>query len=615
MCGIVGIITSNPSREELQSINELLYHRGPDDSGVYIGEGVGMAVRRLSIVDIEGGGQPLSNEDGTVWVACNGEIVNAPALRQELSAAGHHFRTKSDTETIVHAYEEWGDQAVSRLSGMFAFGLWDSNKRRFLLVRDRFGIKPLYYAEAGGRFAFSSEIRALLEALPELPRRADHQVLRQMFEIGFLPPPATAFEGILEMPAAHMLVIDNGERRPLQRYWFPEPPDAGDYPSVDFQKAADEFVGRLEEIVNDWRMSDVPVGSMLSGGIDSSSLAALLTKVNGEPIHTFTIGFPEFSFDEASEALETADFIHSRHHKVTFSMDDFNVLPQIVRHQEKPSCYTHAAHFKLFDVCRQAGFKVIMVGEGADELLGGYPWYRMDLRARLLLRLPFPIRKGINRYARQSIRGLRRILASNPAPDAIERYIMIQQWGIPQWGEQLLNLDSGPSVVDLWRDRFGEKIKNLHPFDQFVYLDRETRMVNFINFGVDRMSMAHSVEARPPFLDHTLWEHAMRLPPSVKINFNDNKRILRRGMRGMLPEATIKRPKKGLGAPFDAWWRAERLPDWAEDFLSPTALSDTGYFNAAGVGRIRKLHSAGQVRYGRLLTGVLTTQLWHKEFL
>lgn len=614
MCGIVGLLAPHVSGDELKRLADTLRHRGPDDEGFYLGEGVALATRRLSIIDLAGGHQPLSNETGTVWLAYNGEVYNAPELRTRLEAAGHRFQTHTDTETIVHAYEEWGAEAVAKLRGMFALALWDAPRRRLLLARDRFGIKPLYYAQANGRWAFASEIRPLLTALPDLPRGANRPALAQLFSLGFIPSPLTAFDGIQKLPAAHWLMIENGQIT-LQRYWqLCYPPD-GQHKQVDPVEAAEEFVSRLREAVSAWRLSDVPVGSLLSGGVDSASLAALLTEVAGEQIHTFTIGFTAATHDESALARETARALGSHHHELTFSTNDFDRLPHIIRHLEEPQCSaTSVPIFMLYQACRAAGFKVILTGEGADELLGGYHWFEGDKRVRALLPLPQPLRALLARAPLPASPAARRVLAHGTR-EAVQRYQLWQQVGSDRQVSALLNIPQPPNSPLAVEWGAGGAMNGLHPLDQFLYLESQTRMIDFINFEVDRMSMANSVEARPPFLDHLLWEFCAALPPDSKLSPNGNKQLLRQGMRTRLPEAVLRQPKRGLAAPHSAWWRAEQLPVWAEEALHPSALAATGYFNLAEVARLRAQHQSGRDDVSRLLTGVLTTQLWHDEFI
>lgn len=594
-------------------MTNLLAHRGPDDAGLFVGAGVGLGARRLSIIDLAGGHQPLSNEDGTVWIAYNGEVFNAPALRDELIAVGHQFRTQTDTEVIVHGYEEWGTEVVARLRGMFAFAIWDGRRERLLLARDRFGMKPLYYAQTGDRFACASEIRPILQGLPQLPRRASQEALWHLFGLGFIPNPLTAFEGVVALPAAHWLLVENG-RLTLQPYWQLHFPAEATSPFASFDEATEAFMAQLREAVAAWRLSDVAIGSLLSGGIDSSTLAALLAEISSNPIHTFTIAFDAASHDEAVLARATAQHIGSQHHEIRFAATDFDLLPTVVRHLEAPQCSaTSIPIYMLYRACRDAGFKVILTGEGADELLGGYHWFDGDRRVRPLLRLPSWLRRQLVRLPLPGSREGKRVLAYGTA-DPIDRYWLWLRNASPKSRQRLLRLPAPhPEAVDLWRQRYETAVSPLPPLHQFLYLDAHTRLPDFINFEVDRMSMAASVEARPPFLDHHLWEFCAQLPPNFKLNEELNKRLVRKGVEKLLPTAVGQRPKKGLASPHSLWWRSERLPAWAETCLHPAALEETGYFDVLAVQRLRRLHQIGTRDNGRLLTGVLTTQLWHQE--
>jgi asparagine synthase (glutamine-hydrolysing) len=596
---------------------------------------VSLAVKRLSIIDLDRGHQPLSNEDGTIWIAFNGEIVNAPELRAELQASGHQFRSHSDTETIVHAYEQWGDLFVNRLRGMFAFGLWDAPRRRLLLARDRFGVKPLYYAQTGSRFAFASEIKPLFAALGSLPRQANVEALAHLFAIGFIPTPLTALERIHKVPAAHLVVVTGG-RLEMRPYW--QLPYHGDRegPSPTPEEASAHFMTLLRDAVSAWRLSDVLVGSLLSGGVDSGVLAALLTEISG-PIHTFHIGFAAASHDESAFARMTAGAIGSQHHTFAFSEADFDLLPQVVRHLEEPQCSaTSIPIYLLYQACRQAGLKVILTGEGADELLGGYHWFDGDRRVRPLLLLPRPVRHLLARAPIPMSRAGRRVL-SHGSRDPVQRYLLWHQVAGPGVAAELLapllsaaKGSDDPGYQENWAARStgllmrrvrpelthrGTHGSRPHPFDQFLHLEAQTRMVDFINFEVDRMSMANSVEARPPFLDHPLWEFCARLPPTLKSARQMNKRLLRMAAGQLLPAAVAQRPKLGLASPHAAWWRRERLPEWAEEYLRPAALSATGYFDPRVVLRLRQEHRErhGRADHSRVLMGVLTTQVWHDE--
>lgn len=628
MCGLAGFVQSAYSRSGavdgwghppsvlspphpavplLHAASDLISHRGPDDVGLFVGEGIGLAVRRLSIIDLGGGHQPLSNEDGSVWIAYNGEIFNAPELREILIQQGHLFKTRTDTEVVVHAYEEWGLEALPLFRGMYAFAVWDGPRERLLLVRDRFGIKPLHYVLSSGRLAFASEIRPLFALEPALAIEPDYRALGQLFQYGYIPTPLTAFAHIRQLPAAHVLSFQNGTIE-IKRYWELDFPSEGSHAKIGEQEASEGFLHHLRDAVAAWRMSDVPVGSLLSGGIDSASLAALLTEISGG-IHTFTIRFSEASYDESGQARAIANHIGSTHHELDFSMSSFDHLPDIVTRLESPQCSATSIPISLlYRACQEAGFKVIMTGEGADELLGGYHWFEGDRRARALLPLP---------------RGVRRLLAGSPLPmssaarrvlregtwDPIERYTLWTQISDEAERLRLLNFPMRDGHVPDFL-ALNPRLKGRHPLDQFLTLDAHTRMVDFINFEVDRMSMRHSVEARPPFLDHLLWEFTAKLPANLKLSRVRNKHLLRLAMQGHLPPQTIRQRKKGLAAPHAAWWRKPSLPAWAEECLSAPALKQTGFFHIEMVARLRDRHRTGQADHSRLLTGVLTTQLW-----
>jgi asparagine synthase (glutamine-hydrolysing) len=615
MCGILGLVSPHVSQSDLERANDLLGHRGPDDAHIFIGEGVGLATRRLSIIDLAHGRQPLSNEDGTIWITYNGEVYNAPALRARLIAAGHRFQTDSDTEVVVHAYEEWGNEAVSRLRGMFAFGLWDGRRRRLLLARDRFGMKPLYYAQVNGRFAFASEIRPLFTALPQLARQANLEALWRLFEISFIPTPLTAFNDVYQLPAAHMMVVENGRSHPPAPYWqlnyAPSPSPC------HIDEAAHHFMTHLRRGVDAWRLSDVPVGSLLSGGIDSSALAALLTEISG-PIHTFHVAFEAATHDESAQARQTAVHLGSHHHELTFTTADFDHLPAVIRYLESPqSAMTSIPIYLLYKACREAGFKVILTGEGADELLGGYHWFDGDRRVRPLLPLPRPLRHLIAQAPLNISAASRRVLACGQT-DSVLRYAQWHQLTTQAQRRRLFTpsvyaaIHQFPSISQQWLTQYMSAVNGRHPLDQFLYLESRTRLPDFINFEVDRMSMANSVEARPPFLDHQLWEFCATLPPDCKLRPRMNKRLLRLGMKALLPPSIRRQPKQGLAAPHAQWWRQEKLPAWAEECLGPTALQETGFFETGIVTEYRRAHQAGKADYSRLLTAILTTQLWHE---
>ena len=608
MCGIVGLVANEVARGRLETANRLLRHRGPDSEGYFLGDGVGLAARRLSIIDLAGGQQPLGNEDGTIWITYNGEVVNAPELRRELEAAGHRFQTQSDTEVVVHAYEQWGTAAFSRLRGMFAFALWNGRSRELILVRDRFGMKPLYYSQQGTQFAFASEIRPLFTLLPTLARQANVAALQTLFHTGFIPTPHTAFANVYKLPAAHFMVL-SASGMVIEPYWQMSYPRPADYVQLDVETAVSQFMTHLRQAVAAWRFSDVPVAALLSGGIDSSTLATLLHDLSGN-IHTFHISFAARTHDESAYAQQVAHRLGSQHHTLSFTPADFDLLPLVVRHLEEPQCSaTSLPIFKLYQACHEAGFKVVLTGEGADELLGGYHWYDGDRRLRPLLNLPGMVRRQLAQLPLPISPAGRRVLAHG-SKEPVSRFYLWQQVASLMQVNELFQTSFAAELLPV---PSLEGINGRSPLHQFLYLESQTRLVDFINLEVDRMSMASSVEARPPFLDHLLWEFVAQLPPELKLNGQMNKRLLRLGMHDHLPTAVTQRPKQGLASPHAAWWRSGTLPAWAESCLHPTALAETGYFRPQTVARLRAEHQAGKGDNGRLLTGILTTQLWHQE--
>ena len=630
MCGICGIYAVNgePARaEEILAQSTTLIHRGPDQDGLYIAPDgqCGLGIRRLSIIDVAGGRQPLQNETGSAWLVYNGETYNHRELRDELERLGHRPATYSDGEVILHGYEAWGAAGVlSRLRGMFAFALWDEGQQQLLLARDRFGIKPLYYARHAGRLYFASEIKAIL-AQPDFPRRTNPAALEAMLTLGFVPGPATMFEGIYKLPPAHFLLARPGVWS-IQPYWRLSYSQTS---QISLDEAAEGFLELLAESVRLRRMSEVPLGALLSGGLDSSTVVALLQAGLRQeglpaagPLQTVSIGFEQAVYDETGPAWHMAKFAGTRHHQVTFTQADFNDYPTVMKHLEEPQgAATALPIYKLYRACREAGLTVVLTGEGADELLGGYHWHQGDAALRLLLGLPA---------------GLRRFLAASPLPmsaparrvlrlgarDTASRY---QHWLALESGgfrqrllsagirRELESNGAGNPLLSGWQERLGYPAAD-SPLHQALWLETQTRLADFINFEVDRMSMAHSIEARVPFLDHKLWEFCAGRPAHFKLRPGGDKLLLRQVTQRLLPEATRTRRKKGLAAPYADWLRSSRLPDWAEAALDRPAIDRASLFAPNVVAELRRAHQAGRPQLGPLLMAVLSTQLWVECF-
>lgn len=624
MCGIVGLFTPNSSATpDLAAARDRLTHRGPDEKGSYAAPGIYLGARRLAIIDLATGQQPLATEGGAVWAVQNGEIYNYRALRAELEGLGHVFRTQGDTEVIAHAYEQWGAECATHLRGITAFAVWDTQRRRLLLGRDRFGVKPLYYTHLpGGGLAFASEIRPLLDlraAAQATAPRPYLAALRALFTVGFIPSPYTAFEGIFKLPAAHTLLAEGG-RVQLSRYWdvpAPTPPNGHALPS--YAEAVEGVRAHLERAVREQRMSEVPLGALISGGLDSTSIAALLQAQASEPLHTFNIGFETAGYDEARFAALAAQHLGTQHHQVRFTEAAFERYPEVLAHLEEPqTAATALPIYLLYEACRAAGLVVILTGEGADELLGGYHWFQGDARAQRLLGLPGPLRALVAGSPANISPAARRVLRSGER-DALRRYALWQQPGAHTLAALAPGVLNAPDLVDEWPTTLSRGGEGRDPFRQFQYYETHTRLVDFINFEVDRMSMAHSIEARVPFLDHELWEYAAQLPSSYLAGpgyrGGEPKGLLRDALRDRLPAAILARRKQGLAAPHAAWLRRPRLPEWAEDALSRRALARGGYFDPAAVGKLRLAHQRDRDDHSRALMGVLSTQLWHAAFI
>jgi len=629
MCGIVGAVNVSTTEPidiaALEAANKRIVHRGPDDTGSYVGDGIALAMRRLSIVDIPGGRQPMSNEDGTIQLVYNGETYNHSRLRAELEGRGHRFVSRSDTEVVVHAYEEWGaPRFLQRMRGQAALAIWDSRTRTLVLARDRFGIKPLYYTVADGRLVFASEVRPLL-GLAGRTATLNLEGLGELMSVSFVSGPRTLFEGVHKLQAGHYLTVRDGAITE-RRYWgisHVEPR------RETLEEAAEGFADILREAIEIRMMADVPLGALLSGGIDSAVVTAMANARAEDPLKTVSIGFPDDDFDESARARDAAAFIGTDHHAFSFPDLGMDRFPEVLRQLEEPIVTTAfmSGHF-IMETVREAGLTVVLGGDGADELLGGYRWHHWDRLARPLSRLPQPVRRLIARSplltrSGRSRMGLSAALGA-PGVGTADRYRGWLSNGPPD----LVNAVIAPGIRPEYDEGVGSMLArweqhvadagHLSAFDQLLWLESQTRLVDFANHSHDRNSMAFSVEARVPFLDHELWEYTMGLPRGLKVRGRKKSRVekvlLRQAARGLIPEATRHRRKQGLTGPHDRWLRQERLADWAEELLTPRRIRDVGVFVPEVVGRLRRQHQRGVPNRGRLLLGILCVQTWANEF-
>ena len=591
--------------ERLRAMSATLVHRGPDSDGELLDGPVALAARRLSIIDLEGGDQPIANEDGTVHVVQNGEIYNFRELRAELEQAGHRFSTRSDTEVLVHLYEEHGEGFAERLRGMFAVAIWDSRRRRLVVARDRFGIKPLYYRDEAGEFVFASELRAL-------PRgEVDPDALEAFLAFNSVPAPFSIFAGTHKLPAGHLLVWQDGETR-VERYARPVPAEVRDEDSAEL---AEELRARLRDSVRAHLIADVPVGVLLSGGVDSSLLAALAAQESGEAVHTFSIGFEERSFDELGDARSVATMYGTRHEELTLRPDAALLLPRLAETFDEPFADSSALPTYLVSELAARHVKVALSGEGGDELFGGYYTYAADLLALrvgrfapavkpLVERLPSSSRRASFDYkAKRFVRGA--------ALPPLERHHAWKEIFSPDVRAELTGRRSGYDPVDLLRARF-EETDGAELLTRLQDVDLGTYLVDDLLVKTDRASMAHSLEARVPYLDPVVAGLAQSLPTRLKVRGLRKKVLLRKAAAPLLPRRIVYGRKRGFSIPAAAWLRGELEP-FARDVLAPDTLRRQGFFRPEPVERLIDSHVAGEEDLSRQLWGLLAFTLWHEH--
>ncbi|MCX7893483.1 MAG: amidotransferase 1, exosortase A system-associated [Burkholderiales bacterium] len=607
MCGIVGIFDTRGKREVprelLSRMNETQHHRGPDEGGLHVEPGLGFGHRRLSIIDLSTGQQPLPNEDGSVVVVFNGEIYNYQALIPELAALGHVFRTKSDTEVIVHAWEQWGEDCVRRFRGMFAFALWDRNRETLFLARDRLGVKPLFYALLpGGTFVFGSELKALL-AHPDLGRELDPFAVEEYFALGYVPEPRTIFAAAAKLPPATTLSVKRGAPLPAPReYWdvrftLDNPITAAD--------AEAELLERLRESVRLRMISEVPLGAFLSGGVDSSAVVAVMAGVSAEPVNTCSIAFSDPRFDESAYALQVAERYRTRHSVDRVDADDFDLVDELVRLYDEP--YADSSALPTYRVCQLARrhVTVALSGDGGDESFGGYRRYRMHMaEERMRAALPLGVRRpmfGLLGAVYPKADWAPRVLRAKStfqalARDSVEAYfhsvsILRDDMRAALFSNTLKGKLGGYNAVEVFR-RHGARAGTDDPLALVQYLDLHTYLVGDINTKVDRASMAHSLEVREPLMDHPLVEWLATLPSSLKVRGGEGKVLLKKAMEPHLPHDLMHRPKMGFSVPLASWFRGP-LRERVRGALLGERLLATGYFNPDYLRRLVEDHQRG----------------------
>jgi len=628
MCGIAGIIASDQLAPDdsarAVAMRDILSYRGPDGAGMYTDDRAILTHRRLSIVDLAGGHQPLSNEAGDVWVTYNGEIYNHADVRPHLEAAGHTYRTRSDTETIVHAYEQWGDECVHRFRGMFAFGIWDARRRRLLLVRDRLGVKPLYWAVIGDRLLFASEIKAILESglIAARPNRA---VFSEVLATRGTAGVETMFEGIFKLLPGHRLIFEDGRVR-TERYWE-LPLDGPDPELARLGDAAiiERFRTLLQESVRLRLMSDVPLGMFLSGGIDSSAIAALMAREIDRPVDTFSVAFADRRFSELAYARAVARAIGANAHEIVIDdRDFFTALPRLVWHEDEPIAHPSSVPLHFVSMLARQHVTVVLTGEGSDELLAGYGKYPRAvvnwragavyesmipaaLRARIAHSVIPRLPGRAGRYARRSFLAM---------PRNVSAMFLDNFAGMPV--RQQRELLSAEALTGC--DPYASSLAYFHQVNgasgilgRLLHTDMKTYLVELL-MKQDQMSMSASIESRVPFLDHVLVEFAARLPDRLKLRGFTTKRILREALRGLLPEQILSRRKMGFPVPFAQWTR-DRWQPVVRDVLLDRRTRERGLINPAAVERLLDAHRDGTVNAGDAIWALVNFELWFRTFI
>jgi len=624
MCGIAGIFDTREARRVdaslLGRMNQSQFHRGPDDGGVHLEPGVGLAHRRLSIIDLSNGHQPLFNEDGSVVVVYNGEIYNFPELTTELLAAGHQFRTHCDTEVIVHAWEEWGEACVDRFRGMFAFAIWDRNQGSLFMARDRLGIKPLHYALLNdGRLLFGSELKSLL-ACDALPRTIEPRSVEDYFALGYVPEPRTIFKDVFKLPPGHVLMVRRGDTRLQPRqYW-----DVDFSPNgvTDEKDACEQMIERLEEATRIRMIADVPLGAFLSGGVDSSAVVALMAGLNNEPVNTCSISFGDPAYNESNFASMVADQYHTDHQVGEVSADDFDLMEKLVDIYDEP--YADSSAMPTYRVCELARKRVTVAlsGDGGDENLAGYRRYRWHMyehkmRSILPLSLRRPLFGTLGRIYPKADWAPKVFRAKSTfealARDDVEGYfhsvsILGDSIRAKLFSSAFRRELQGHQAVDVFREHARNAPE--HPLSRVQYLDMKTYLVGDILTKVDRASMAHGLEVRVPILDHKLVEWMAGLPPGLKLRGKEGKYLFKKSLESRLPKEILYRPKMGFAVPLAGWFRGPLRERVRKSLLGPTML-ESGIFDGNFLRQIVDQHQSGR----RNFSDPIWTLLMFEAFL
>jgi asparagine synthase (glutamine-hydrolysing) len=624
MCGIHGLYAfdgSAPSRATLSVMGDLTRHRGPDDFGAHIDGPCGIAMRRLSIIDLAGGHQPLTNEDGTLWLVANGEIYNYRELSRELAAQGHRLRTNSDCETLLHLYEQHGDAFLARVNGMFAFALWDARRRRLLIGRDRLGIKPLYVWNDGRRLVFASEAKAIL-GVPGIPTELDRDALASYLTLGYVPAPQSIFRGIRKLPPATLLVVENGQARE-HRYWqLPSQVDD----SVDEATWIARIRHRLEESVRLQMVSDVPIGAFLSGGIDSSAVVAFMSMHSDRPVKTYAIGFDggdaESFYNELPYARQIAERFGTDHHEILVRPDIVSLLPRLLWHLDEPIADSAFVTTYLVSEFARRDVTVILSGVGGDELFAGYRRYLGNHYRRRFEQLPAGMRRVMTALGARlpsdrhspmlnTMRLAKGFLASAALP-LDERYRSYVEVFDDEAAAGMLRAPmaaTGHALAAAFADA-----KSDDDLNRMLAVDVATQLPDDLLMLTDKMSMAVSLECRVPLLDHELCELAAAIPERVKLRGGRLKHVLKEALADVLPRGILERKKRGFGTPMGAWFKGALAP-LVRQMLSPEAIERRGLFDPRAVSALIAAHDASRIDGTDRLLALMNFEIWARLYL
>lgn len=623
MCGICGIFNRSGNQIDrglLDKMTTIIRHRGPDGEGRFVDGEVGLGHRRLSIIDVEGGAQPIGNEDGCLQIVFNGEIYNFIELRRELEAAGHRFKTRSDTEVIVHAYEQWGKECVRRFNGMFSFALWDSKERALFLARDHLGIKPLYYVDLGNRVLFASEIKALLQD-QGCPREVDVDALAELFTFRYVPSPKTLFNGIKKLPPGHWMTI-SARGIEINRFWDWVPRLREKY---DENALIEEYQSLLEDAVRLQLRSDVPLGLFLSSGVDSGALLAIMSKHTSRPVQAFTIGFEGGEkTNEVEDARVLAGMFGADHHFMNVKPDDYlKYYENYLWDLEEPVGNETAAAFYFVSKITREKVKVALAGQGADEPWAGYDRYLGAKMSTLYSRMPSIITGSmagiVNRIPGRFER-LKRGVSSLNEPDMLVRFTKMYSFFSAEMKQQLFKGQLKAQIADdAYRSkealrRLQTDVRHLDPVTQMLYIDTRANLPDDLLMVGDKTSMANSLEVRVPFLDYRLVEFIESLPPKLKLKGLTGKYLHKKALGKWLPKRVVYSKKKGFANPIEDWFRTRMRP-FVEDCLLSSDSAISRYFDQQYISRMLKLDREGKDQFRRHIYLLVSYELWHRAFL